>query len=82
MEAHTASKMGLAAAVPQPIPEAPTILLVPKVEAFTPIETPAVAPTKAAAPNSMPVEVLASIEVISLEDDTAAVPTQAPKANA
>ncbi|KAG1371053.1 hypothetical protein COCNU_16G001470 [Cocos nucifera] len=82
MEAQTTPKMGPTAKAPQPVLEVPTVLLVPKVEAFTSIETPAAAPTEAPAPNSKPAEVPASIEVISLEDDTTAIPTQASQADA
>ncbi|KAG1366885.1 hypothetical protein COCNU_13G006750 [Cocos nucifera] len=65
--------------MPQPIPELPVALIQPKVEA---LEVPALDPTEAPTPILASAEVAGPVEVISLQEDSAATIAKAPQANA
>ncbi|KAG1327576.1 hypothetical protein COCNU_01G015100 [Cocos nucifera] len=82
VEAQLVPEVDLLAEASQPAPEASAILVKPKIEPSTPFEAPAATPTVVSPPNPVLAEVLAPIEVISLEDETTATPGKTPQANA
>ncbi|KAG1363673.1 hypothetical protein COCNU_11G005000 [Cocos nucifera] len=77
MEAQSVLEVDLPAEAPQPALEVPTVLVKPKVKPSAPFEAPTATPTVVPPPNPAPAEVSALVEVISLEDETAATPAEA-----
>ncbi|EHA8587323.1 hypothetical protein COCNU_scaffold001880G000050 [Cocos nucifera] len=79
MEAQPTAEMGPPAKAPQPTLEAPIAPIKPKVEPSIPAEVLMTTPIMVPLLGPAPVDVPTPIKIISLKDDMAATPTEAPQ---